>query len=418
MFDRPTFISLSPNVQKDDFYIAFKLIFMPWKWKKGKDIVELEEKFKNYLGINFAYSFNSGRSSFLAILKSLELEKESEILIQGFTCNAAVNPIIWSGFKPIFVDIEKETLNMDPIDLEKKITSKSKVVLVQHTFGFPAKMDKILEICQKHNLILIEDCAHSLGAEYNNKKIGTFGRVSFFSFGRDKIISSVYGGMVVSNDSVLAEKIRKIQNEYKYPSRGWVIQQLLHPLLIGTLVIPLYNFFGLGKVLLIGFQKLRIISKAVVSTEKQGIMPKYFPRKMPNALAILALNQFKKLETFNNYRQEISDIYKRELEGAGFQLLKMDNNKTKNVYMRFPVICNNNDSDKILNFFRKQNIFLDDGWRKSVIVPIDTNIEKMKYIKSSCPMAEEISRKIINLPTHINISLEKAKEIVKILKRI
>jgi dTDP-4-amino-4,6-dideoxygalactose transaminase len=415
MFSRSIFISLSPNVQKDDFWLAFKLVFMPWKWKKGKDIIGLEEKFKNYLGVNFAYSFNSGRSSFLAILKSLELEKESEILLQGFTCNAAVNPIIWSGLKPIFVDIEKETLNINPEDLEKKITPKSKAILVQHTFGFPAKMGEILEICQKHNLILIEDCAHSLGAEYNSKKVGTFGKISFFSFGRDKIISSIYGGMVISNDSVLAGKIKKIQDEYKYPSYAWVVQQLLHPLLIGTLVIPLYNFFGLGKILLIGLQKSGIISKAVVSMEKQGIMPKYFPKKLPNALAKLSLNQFKKLELFNNHRREISNTYRQGLRGTDFQLLKSDD-KTKSVYMRFPVIYNGDDSDKILNFFRKQNIFLDDGWRKSIIVPIDTDIEKMNYVKGSCPIAEEVAKKVINLPTHINISLETTNKIIKFLK--
>ncbi|MBU1046086.1 aminotransferase class I/II-fold pyridoxal phosphate-dependent enzyme [Patescibacteria group bacterium] len=415
-FSKPIFISLSPNIQKDDFWLALKLIFSPWKWKRGRGVAGLEEKFRNYLAVNNAFSFNSGRSAFMAILKSLELEKGSEVLLQAFTCNAAVNPIIWSGLKPIFVDIEKETLNMDPTDLERKITANSRAVLVQHTFGFPAKIDEISEICQKHNLVLIEDCAHSLGAEYKGRKIGTFGRASFSSFGRDKIISSVYGGMAVSNDPVLAERIEKIQKDYKYPSGGWVFQQLLHPILIKILVMPFYNFLGLGKFFLIGLQKLGIISKAVTKGEKQGIMPGYFPKKMPNGLAVLALQQLNKIDEFNEHRRRISELYQQGLKESNFHLLGSGENERKNIYMRFPILSKSNESDKILKYFQKQNIFLDDGWRKSAIVPIGTNIDRMNYIKGSCPAAEDIARGIINLPTHINISLNTAEKIINLLK--
>jgi len=416
MFNRPIFISLSPNVQKDDFWLAFRLIFMPWKWKKGQEIKKLEEKFKNYLGVNNAFSFNSGRSTFMAILKSLELGEGREVLLQGFTCNAAVNPVIWSGLKPIFVDIEKGTLNMSPADLERKITSNSRVVVVQHTFGFPAKIEEILAICQKYNLILIEDCAHSLGAEYRHKKIGTFGKAAFFSFGRDKIISSVYGGMAVTNDAFLAEKIGKNRKDYKYPSYYWVLQQLLHPVLIKILVMPFYNFFGFGKIILVGLQKLRIISKAMTKSEKQGIMPKYFPKRMPNGLAILALRQLSKIEKFNEHRRKISETYRQGLRESSFYLLEPEGIERKNVYMRFPILSEHNESDEILKYFRKQNIFLDDGWRKSPIVPMGTNTDKINYFKGSCPIAEDISQRIVNLPTHINISLEKAEGIKKLLK--
>ncbi|MBU3964607.1 aminotransferase class I/II-fold pyridoxal phosphate-dependent enzyme [Patescibacteria group bacterium] len=388
---------------------------MPWKWKKGREIKKLEEKFRNYLAVNNAFSFNSGRSAFMAILKSLELEKGSEILVQAFTCNAAVNPIIWSGLKPAFVDIQKESLNIDPADLERKITSNSKAVLVQHTFGFPAKIDKILEICEKHNLILIEDCAHSLGAEYRNRKVGTFGKAAFFSFGRDKVISSIYGGMAISNDPVLAEKIKNIQGDYQYPCFYWVFQQLLHPILIKVLVMPFYNFFGLGKIFLITLQKLKIISKAVTKSEKQGIMPKYFPKRMPNALAVLGLKQLNKIDEFNKHREKISEIYRQGLSQSSFDFLELKDNERKNIYMRFPILCKKNESDNILEYFKKQNIFLDDGWRKSAIVPIGTNIDKMNYIKGSCPVAEDVSQRIINLPTHINISPNTAEKIKKLL---
>ncbi len=413
----PIFISLSPNAEKDDVWLALRLIFCPWKWKKGRAMRELEEKFRNYLGMRHAFALNSGRSAFLAILNSLGLEKGGEVLLQAFTCNAAVNPIIWAGLKPVFVDIEKETLNINSRDLEGKITSKSRVVLIQHTFGAPAKINEILEICKKHNLILIEDCAHSLGADYNGEKVGTFGKASFFSLGRDKILSSVYGGIVVTNDKVLASQIKDFQEKCLMPSGCWILQQLLHPVLTKTIIMPLYGFFGIGKYVLVAFQRLKIISKAVHKKEKQGEQPKYLPEKMPNALALLGLKQFEKLERFNQHRANIAEIYDKEFSPVQVGPEQSGLEEWERIYMRYSILIEEYNTDKILKFFRKHKVFLDDGWRKSAVVPIGTDQEKMGYEKGSCPIAEEVAQKIINFPTHINISIKTAIRLKNLLKK-
>ena len=155
-FLRPISISLSPNTEKDDIWLAFKLLFQPWLLKShGNSSREIEEEFKKYLNVKYAISFNSGRSAFLAILNSLGLEKGSEVLLQTFTCNAVPNRIIWAGLKPVYVDCDEKTFNIDIEDLKRKITSNSRVVVIQHTFGLPAKIDEILEICRQNNLILI-----------------------------------------------------------------------------------------------------------------------------------------------------------------------------------------------------------------------------------------------------------------------
>jgi len=409
---KPIFISLSPNVEKDDISLAFKLLFQPWKWKNGLGTRSLEQKFCSYFENRDTFAFNSGRTAFLAILKSLGLEKNDEVLIQAFTCNAAVNPILWAGLKPVFVDIEKETLNINPSDLEKKISSRSRVIIVQHTFGKPADLDRILEICQKNNLILIEDCAHCLGGEYNGKKLGTFGKASFFSLGRDKIISSVYGGIAIIQDKALAEKIQKFQKQLKFPNLFWIKKQLLHPILTKKMIMPLYGFFGLGKynlVALVALQRLGVLSKAVHKMEKQGRMPKYLLKKMPNALALLGLNQFKKLERFNQHRYKIAKIYEQNVQVGPVQ-----DCAEKKVFMRYSVFVKN--SDEILEEFKKKGIYLNDGWRKLAIVPIGTNLEKMDYIMGSCPVAEQAAQNILNLPTHINISKKQAEKIKKLLQ--
>ena len=418
---KPISISLSPNTEKDDIDLALKLIFQPTLWKEklgetGSPPVKLEQEFKKYFGIKHAYSFNSGRAGLMAIFEAIGIKEGDKVLLQTFTCNSAVNPILNLGAKPVYIDID-ETLNLDPNDLKMKITSRSKAVMVQHTFGWPAKIEEILEICKKHNLFLIEDCAHSLGAKYKGKFCGTFGDAAFFSFGRDKIISSVFGGMVVTHNAKIGERIKNFHERLDFPSNFWIFQQLLHPILTNYLVLPAYGLNStLGRIILGLLHILKVLSKGVYKKEKKGEISKCFPKKFPNALAILALNQFKKLERFNEHRRKIAKFYEENLKNKKFilPLAKSQENITP-TFMRYPILTEMN-TDKILEQARKRKIYLDDGWRKTPIVPPDTDIPKMKYIFGSCPRAEKTAKMISNLPTHINISQKDALKIINFLK--
>jgi dTDP-4-amino-4,6-dideoxygalactose transaminase len=411
---KPISISLSPNVEKDDLHLALNLIIRPWLWREGKAINELEEKFKKYLGVKYAVSFNSGRSSFFAILKSLNLDKGSEVLLQAFTCNAVPNPVLWADLKPVYVDCNKDDFNMDANDLENKITARSRVAIVQHAFGMPADMDKIRAICGAYNLILIEDCAHSLGAEFNGIKAGSQSRAAFFSFSRDKIISSVYGGIVTTNDESVAASLLLARAEFGIPNSFWIFQQLLHPILLHYIILPVYNLVDLGKILLVVSQWLHILSKAVSWQEKRGQRPDYFPRALPNALAMLALNQFNKLGKFNNHRQEIANYYYSSLKDTKFELPKVFPNR-KNVFLRFTVKYPD-ANEVIYNAWHKQNILLGD-WYTTPIAPFDTKIKEMHYTPGSCKNAEDLAKITLNLPTHINISQEDAERIVDFLRK-
>jgi len=411
----PIFTSLSPNTQRDDIFLSLKIIFQPWKWKKGNAVLELEQWFKNYLKSDNVFGFNSGRSALLAILVSLDLKEKDEILLQGFTCNAAVNPILKLKAKPIFVDID-DTLNINPDDLAKKITPHSRAIIVQHTFGWPAQMDEILKIAKDNNLFLIEDCAHCLGAKYKERPCGTFGDAAFFSLGRDKIISSVFGGLAVIKDKQLAQKLRVFQEKVEYPSYLWVFQQLLHPLLTNYVVVPAYWLSAILGRLMLGFLHVfLILSKAVYKKEKRGELAEQFPKQFPNALAILALNQLKKLEKFNQHRQVIADFYQKELKNNFVLPFDKERIDVYPVFMRYPILASQ-ETDYILKEARKRKIFLDDGWRKTPVVPPDTDLEKMKYHSGDCPIAERTAKSIINLPTHINISNFQAQTIVNLLK--
>ncbi len=427
---KPISISLSPNTQADDVKLAFSLLFKKTCIHQVYASLQLEKEFGKHLGVGHAYAFNSGRSSLMAILEALGLPKGSQVLLQAFTCNAAVNPIRWAGLEPVFVDCD-QNYNLSVADLKKKITPRARVVMVQHTFGQPTDMDEIVEICQKNNLILIEDCAHSLGAEYKSKKVGTFGKAAFFSFGRDKMISCVYGGMATTNDDELAKKIAAYQKKIGYPSKSWTSQQLLHPVLMNWLILPTYSIFG--RYLLVLFQWLRVLSKAIHWKEKRGLKPDYFPKRLPDKLAILALHQFKKIDKFNIHRQKMANFYFEILSACGGLipgkpkgrlrgldpraekpfLLPNETADRKSVYLRFAVRHDN--AAKIIKKAWHKNLLLGD-WYRTPVDPFDTLPDSVGYIKGSCPNAESFAGKMINLPTHINISKKETRQIIDFLK--
>ena len=419
---KPISISLSPNVEKDDVKLALDLIMRPWFWKRGKAIKELEDEFKKYLGAKYAFSVNSGRSSLYAILKTLELEKGSEVLLQAFTCNAVPNPILWAGLEPIYADCDKDNFNIDIEDLKAKISPKTKAVIIQHTFGLPANMDEIKRVCEVNNLILIEDCAHSLGAEFKGQKVGTFGKAAFFSFSRDKVISSVYGGVAVTNDEKIGEALRQAQGKMGFPNPFWIFQQIFHPIFLNYIILPIYNFLDLGKMFLVLSQWIHILSKAVSSKEKKGQRPDYFPKALPNAMATMAYNQFGKLEKFEAARKNLFNFYIENLKNCPFALPQMPASPSqggqagvKQSYLRFTI--KHKDAQEIIyDAWHKQNILLGD-WYTTPIAPFDTKIEKMHYKTGMCPTAERLAKITLNLPTHINISKKDADRIINFLKK-
>lgn len=409
MFDLPIAIGLSPNTFFDDYILAFKLLFQPWKWKEGEEIEKVEKWFTDYFRIEQGVAFNAGRSALLAILTSLEIGQGDEVLVQAFICVAVPNSVLWSGAKPVFVDIDK-TFNVDVHDAEKKLSSKTKAIIVQHTFGIPADLEKITDFCKKHNIYLIEDCAHSLGTTYKGKLIGAFGDAAFFSFGRDKIISSVFGGMAIisSKLKVQSSKLRQYQQSLVYPSYYWIGQQLLHPI-VSALVLPLYNVFNLGKLILFLAQRLKLLSVPVYTEEKLGLKLKTFPRRFPNALAILALQQLEKLERFNTRRKEIAKLYFEELKN---KKLKLPEKQSGAVYLRFNILTEKADE---LRFIAKKRGIILGNWYHSVIDPDGVSMEQIGYKEGSCPKAEAVARMSLNLPTYPRLTNEQVEKICIIL---
>ena len=405
------FTSLSPNTELDDVLLSLSLLFQPWKWQKGQAVRRLEKTFQKWLPIKYAFTFSSGRGGLYAILSSLDLKKDDEVLMQAYTCLAVPNPVVWVGAQPVYVDIDRDTLAMSPEDLKKKITKQSKVIIIQHTFGQPAHLDQLISIARKYNLIIIEDCAHALGSQYKGKKIGRFGDVSFFSFGRDKVISSVFGGLVATNDKKLALKIKAFQKTKPLPKKGWILQQLLQPIVTSTAKL-LYNFLALGKIILAVTKQGGIISKSVLAVEKKAGQPDFLTNKMPNALALLALRQFKKLDKFNNHRKTIAALYYQQLEGFNYWL-PQEITDSLSIYLRYNL--QTDQTAKIRQMAKNKDILLGD-WYNCPVAPSGIDYQSIFYQPGSCPMSEKVAKMSLNLPTDIHISKQDALRITSFLR--
>lgn len=181
----------------------------------GENVNKFEEELANYVGIKNAAALSAGTAAIHMAFKALDVKKDDIVFCSTLTFSATANPIIYQNATPVFIDSESDTWNMDPKALEKAFEKypNPKAVIIVHLYGTPAKIEEIRQICEKHNVPLVEDAAESLGATVNGKQTGTFGKYGIYSFNGNKIITTSGGGMLVSDDE---ERIKKV--------RFWVTQ--------------------------------------------------------------------------------------------------------------------------------------------------------------------------------------------------
>jgi len=356
-------------------------------------------------------SFYNGRSALFHGLNLLNIKDGDEVIIQSYTCVSVPNSIIHTGAKPIYIDVD-DTLNMDPALLEKNINKKTKAIMVQHNFWNPANLNQIQKICKKYNLFLIEDCAHSLWAEYNWQKVWTFGDISFFSFGRDKIISTVNGGFLLVNNPNLQAKIPEIKNKLKSPQKKLIVQNMFY-LLISYLSYKTYDFFQIGKVLIFLSRKLKLIPEILSKQEKQ-CNDKTFFYSYPNALAFIALWEINRVDKYNKIRIQIAQKYISFFEKKNGIKIVSNLEKTKSTFLRFPIFVNK--PSQIMQKFKLEKILLG-NWYQQVIAPENVNYNNAMYIQWSCPNAEKLASQTINLPCHPNLTKKELKRVFQIINR-
>lgn len=407
---RSIFTALAPNEQPDDIRLALRLLLRPSRWKRGPARDELLTEFKRWLPARHAILFDSGRTAFAAILRSLSLEPGDEVLLQAFTCVAVPNSIHWAGAIPVYVDCRMDNFTMSAEDLQRKITPRSKVLVIQHTFGHAAHLKSIIHIAREHGLFVIEDCAHSIGSTHEGKNLGTFGDASFFSFGRDKALSSVFGGIAVTHDDTLAAKLQHIERYLPDPSLLWIKRQLLYPLV--TELSRSTQDSIVGKSILAIAKILRVIAKPVYPEELRGERPGFVFHAMPNALAALALHQFRKLSRYVAHRHRVVRHYDELLEGLS---VTKSHHHAEESLIRYAI--QTPQAHYLLRALPHEGIYLGD-WYTSVIAPPGTDMGIAGYVKGSCPHAEALAEATINLPTDIHITEHDVRRIISTIRRL
>lgn len=188
-----------------------KVFDSPWVIN-GPEVRKFEEVFKKYTATSNASAVSSCTAGMHLALVAAGVKKGDEVLLPAFNFIADGLSVLQAGGEPVFVDIDPSTSNMDPAELKKKITSKSKAILVLHYAGFPSPMDDIMAIAKEHGLKVIEDASHALGSGYGDKKIGAIGDATAFSFGPLKMICTGMGGMVTGNDKAIIDKINSLRS--------------------------------------------------------------------------------------------------------------------------------------------------------------------------------------------------------------
>lgn len=409
---RPIITSLSPNTQSDDIKRAWRVLLRPRTWNDSRHLQSVEDSLSAYLNQTPVVLTSSGRSAFAALLNALDIGSGNEVIIQAFTCIAVPAAVKWVKATPVYADIDPATYNLNPGDVEKKITPHTKAIVVQHTFGMPGPVEELRRIASHHNLVLIEDCAHGLGASYREQPVGTLGDAAFFSFGRDKILSSVFGGAVASRDPDILRRVRQYQQSLANPPRSWVLRQLLHPILLSA-IIPFYFTASLGKISLVLLQKLRILSKAVEAGEKQGGKPIHLSFRFSPALAQLLQLQLAKLSNYTQRRRNIVRRYQTALVNTKFSLPSppLDANPS---WVRYPLQV---DQRAHLQQRAKENNIVLGDWYNSPLAPSDCNLEAFGYHPGACPEAEAVSKRVINLPTYPLLTDSQIEHIIAVVKQ-
>jgi len=353
-----------PNIEEEDAKAMYQAV-KENRLSSGKYVEEFENEFAKYVGVKEAIAVNSGTAAIHLPLESLNLNA-GEVITTSFTFAATSNVIVLQNMKPVFVDIEPETYNIDPKKIEAAITTKTKAIMPIHYGGQCAEMDEINEIADKHNIHVIEDAAPALGGIYKNRKAGTLSKISGFSFFPDKSITTGEGGMVTTNDSDLAEKCRILRKNgaskrYYHDYIGW-------------------NF------------------------------------RMPDPNAALGKSQLKRIEKIIKLKNEKADYYREKLQNIDDVVPPLVKNYNRHTFMLYSILTKNNSQrQKIITELNKKGIETRINFPPVHLQPVYA--KRFNFKVDSLPVTEDIANRILGLPIFIKMTNEQQDIITESIKR-
>ena len=378
---------VSMTLDYDDVELARDLLTKRSQWDDKKIVSQYEKEFASWNGSKYAFAFMAGRIALSACIYALDLQPGDEVILPGYTCVVVPNAFHYAGVKTVYCDIELDTYGLDVAEIENKITSKTRAILLHHLYGLVCRDYKaIIDLAKRYELKVIEDCAHSTGAEYQGRKIGNLGDLAFYSSEHSKVFNTIQGGIAVTNNDRLGEKLREYYEQALYPDEEWIDKQL------HNVILDFYQFKHSQRWLLGDLYNALYDDKRMISTtleEEKGICPVRYCRKMPAPIAAIGLNQLKKIDDYNQCRRETAKSWDVWCEQNGYKKPVVIDESVP-VYLRYPVIV---EPEK------KQDTswaFKDLGIRMGVWFV--RNIHPSQSIKG-CQNADKAVNQCINFPS-------------------
>ena len=362
-------------------------------------------------GTKEIHLYGSARSALYAHLKSLGLEPGAEVIVTGFTCEVVPNAVINAGLTPVYADIDPESYCMTAGSAAKVVSERTRVLIVQHTFGVAAELEPLLDLARRHGLYVIEDCAVSLGSFYRDRLTGTFGDAAIFSFELSKTITSCWGGMLLVNSGE-RDGGRKQREFYRQVPAQHPVQsgRLLMQLgLSGLLSRPV--LCNLGKYASSFFYASGFFRRSTSPEELDGKLPAGYLHSLSDPQAVLLLRQLKRLERITGHSCGVAKYYQEELaalpgitpyrspEGARYNLI------------RYPLRCG--DRDQWGPEFQRASIDLG-LWFTAPLSSPEVDHPLFGYRQGDCPNAEEVAATICNLPTNLRVTEKDRAGIVRL----
>ena len=365
----------SPHMSKEGYEQKYVKEAFDTNWiaPLGENVNKFEEELANYVGTKHAAALSAGTAAIHMAFKALDVKKGDIVFCSDLTFSATANPIIYQNATPVFIDSEKETWNMDPKALEKAFEKypNPKAVVVVHLYGIPAKIDEIKEICDKHNVPLVEDAAESLGATYKGKQTGTFGKYGIYSFNGNKIITTSGGGMLVSDDEERIAKVRFWSTQAREKARHYEHKE------IG------YNY------------------------------------RMSNIVAGIGRGQLKVLDERLAQKKHIYDTYKEGLKDiSDIEMAPVPKDSKPNFWLSVLTLKENSKVKPIdiMEALEKENIETRPVWKPMHMQPVFKDYDFIKV--EGEPVSTELFENGVCLPSDTKMSDVEQSRVIEIIKNL
>lgn len=361
-----------PNLKKKELDYVVDTVKSTWISSKGKYIDKFEKMFAEYIGVNHAISVSNGTVALHLALLALNIGPGDEVIVPNLTYIATANSVTYVSATPVFADSEEDTWNIDPKSIERLITRKTKAIIPVHLYGNPCNMNEIMKIAKTNNLFVIEDSAEALGSEYFGKKTGSFGDVSTFSFYGNKTITTGEGGMVVTKDSEIANKLRILKGQGMNPDRRYWFD------IIG------YNY------------------------------------RMTNIQAALGCAQMERVDELVRAKRNIAQLYNKYFMDIPNIIIPAEKYSTINTYWMYSIILKNYCREEREKFREKLEKL---GIETRPFFYLMTEMPPYNsYENNECKIAKLLADKGLNLPSSTLLKEEEIKyicgEVKKCLKEL